>query len=184
MFWYNTIDEIAAVPLQKEVLARVQKLTAYLKQHAQDYRLELIAEDWSHDQGYRDLCQSYGWEGIGARFWLREIAHHDAELALVYAQVFVPVETYNAFSEVFEKLATQSIGEVLLFQQQDLQRSGFKFATLTASSPWYAKAARVLLLGNKDSIHVRASLFTLAKSYPLFIVEYFNPNFKMTESLL
>lgn len=168
--WVDQIEGLDLSGQHKILLGQVMKLTSYFQSVSQDYAMRCMGESWQVLQSTLAFPEVFKDE---SRFWLREIMHVDGKRILAYAQTLVPQSTFLAFEDAFVNLKNRSIGEMFLYQYQEVQRSSFKFSLLDAQFPLYDQVCAVLGLQSGDLIPARASVFYVEK-LPLLIIEFFN----------
>lgn len=105
-------------------LEHEQSLTEKLKAVAGDARLEVIASRWDDAPD-------------GSRVMRREIVMWAFDSPCWYARTLVPLATYHANEALFERLQTESLGD-LIFHGTDIKRVSLTSYSITKQSPEYA----------------------------------------------
>lgn len=155
--WQNAQQQI---PAQLEPwLFCAGSLTLKLKQHCQQFRLELINECW---QELPDFLQQQWQQPRGLQ---RDVILWCDGRACVYAQSWLPESTLLQL-EPLARLGSQPLGEYI-FQHHSLQRGEIELALLPVGM-------RLPVLGEQPQLWARRSVFSVQQQ-PLLVQEIFLP---------
>lgn len=134
-------------------------LTALLKSHCQQFRLELVCEDW---QQLPALWQSQWQQQQGVK---RDVILWCNERPCVYAQSWLPESTLQQL-EPLARLGSQPLGEYI-FQHSSLERGDIEVALL-------ASGQVLPVVGPQPQLWARRSVFSVQQQ-PLLVQEIFLP---------
>ncbi len=145
-------------PLLQNWLLEPASLTAKLKRHADDFKLQVIQQQLQSLPGFLQPLLP----GIAAAE-CREVLMSCKRLPCVYAQSWIPQSTIAAWQPL-AALGEQPLGEVI-FQQSGVQRSAVEVARVCVQHAPLAAVA-------SGEYWARRSVFTLA-GQPLLVAEVF-----------
>ena len=134
-------------------------LTAQLKKHCKDFRLELITEHW---QSLPDFLQQQWQQSQGLK---RDVILWCDGKACIYAQSWLPESTLEQL-EPLARLGAQPLGEYI-FQHGSLERGPIDVALLNAG-------LQLPVLGVQNELWARRSVFSVQQQ-PLLVQEIFLP---------
>lgn len=156
--WQN--PQQLQVPAQLELWLLGQgSLTALLKSHCQNFRLELVTEHW---QALPDFLQLLWQQSTGLK---RDVILWCDGKPCVYAQSWLPESTLEQM-EPLARLGAQPLGEYI-FQHESLERGVIEVALL--------KSGLLLpVLGPQQELWARRSVFSVQRQ-PLLVQEIFLP---------
>ena len=143
-------------------------LTARLKEHCQQFRVELLGQQV-------EPCQANeAFAGItaGEKVLVREVLLYCAEKPQVFARSLLPLSSLTGAEQALANLGTQSLGQVL-FNNPSLERQAIEVAEFDAKST-VAKLTNDLQLPLEHELWGRRSIFVL-ENKPLMVAEVFLP---------
>ncbi len=144
-------------------------LTARLKQHCQDFRVELIGQ-------HIEPCHSNEAKGnisAGEQVLVREVLLYCDNTPQVFARSLLPLTSLTGEQQQLAHLGTQPLGQVL-FNHPNLARQSFEVAEFLPHSS-VGKLAKQLNLPMTHNLWGRRSVFILAEK-PIMVAEVFLPN--------
>jgi chorismate--pyruvate lyase len=144
-------------------------LTARLKKHCTDFRVELLGqrvERCSHDEATVDIA-------AGEQVLVREVALYCDDKAEVFARSLLPLSSLTGDEQRLANLGTQSLGQVL-FTNPSLTRKKIHIASFDCTSS-VGKFSEHLNLTVEQPLWGRRSTFIL-ENKPLVVAEVFLPN--------
>ena len=144
-------------------------LTARLKQHCQQFRVELLGqriELCSTAEANEDII-------AGEKVLVREVLLYCDERPQVFARSLLPLASLTGEQQQLAHLGTQSLGQVL-FNHPDLVRKKIEISDFNQQST-VAGIAEHLLLKVVQPMWGRRSVFML-DAKPLMVAEVFLPN--------
>lgn len=144
-------------------------LTARLKSHCQQFRVELLGQRI-------EFCQED--EAVtliptGEQVLVREVLLFCDEKPQVFARSLLPLSSLTGAEKELANLGTQSLGQVL-FNNPSLERQTIEVADFDVKSS-VAKLARDLQLEVGNPLWGRRSIFVL-ENKPLMVAEVFLPD--------
>ncbi|WP_127020051.1 chorismate--pyruvate lyase family protein [Rheinheimera mangrovi] len=157
-FWQNARQLQLPAALESWLLCQ-GSLTALLKRHCQNFRLELVAEHW---QVLPDLLQRQWQQPQGLK---RDVILWCDGTPCVYAQSWLPESTLEQM-EPLARLGSQPLGEYI-FQHASLERGEIEVALLSAG-------LHLPVLGAQRELWARRSIFSV-QQHPLLVQEVFLP---------
>ncbi len=144
-------------------------LTARLKEHCQQFRIELLGQQV-------ELCQAneaFAGMAAGEKVLVREVLLYCDEKPQVFARSLLPLSSLTGAEQALANLGTQSLGQVL-FNNPSLKRQAIEVAEFDEHSS-VVKLAADLNLASKHNLWGRRSIFIL-ENKPLMVAEVFLPN--------
>ncbi|OUR59481.1 chorismate--pyruvate lyase [Colwellia sp. 39_35_sub15_T18] len=144
-------------------------LTARLKAHCQQFRVELLGQQV-------EPCHANDtFAGItaGEAVLVREVLLYCDEKPQVFARSLLPLSSLTGAEQALANLGTQSLGQVL-FNNPSLQRQAIEVAEFDKHST-VVKLADDLHLDTKHTLWGRRSIFIL-ENKPLMVAEVFLPD--------
>ncbi len=139
-------------------------------------KLEVKVLDQSFAPAFDDELKRLNLQSDATTFVRQVLLMGDANQALTYGRVVIPLKTYQAHFQDFEKLGSQLIGETLLYNNPDVLRSGFEYRYFDAHEPLWNYIYRHLPQGTpKQNLWARRSVFSIKES-PILISELFLPS--------
>lgn len=144
-------------------------LTARLKMHCQNFRVELLGQQVQPcpESEANDLIMP------GEDVLVREVILYCDEVPQVFARSFLPLSSLTGAEQQLANLGTQSLGQVL-FNNPSLKRRQIEIAHFDENSS-VATLSKALNLPFNESIWGRRSTFIL-EDKPLMVAEVFLPN--------
>jgi len=143
-------------------------LTARLKSHCQQFRVELLGqqvESCHANDTFADIT-------VGEAVLVREVLLYCDEKPQVFARSLLPLSSLTGAEQALANLGTQSLGQVL-FNNPSLQRQAIEVAEFDEYSA-VVKLADDLHLDTKHTLWGRRSIFIL-ENKPLMVAEVFLP---------
>lgn len=104
---------------------------------------------------------------------IRQIYLKDPHQVFTYGRTIIPQTTLTAYADDFAKLGNKPIGEALLYNKPNVQRSAFEFGYVLPGSLLFHDAIGNLPI-NATKLWARRSFFSIA-DFPLLITELFFP---------
>lgn len=152
----------------KSWLLDPNSLTARLKKHCHQFRVELLGQRI-------EPCQSHeAVEGIpsGEEVLVREVLLYCDDKPQVFARSLLPISSLTGSKQALANLGTQSLGQVL-FNDPSLERKIIEIAEFDSSTS-VSKLAQKLQLPVSSTMWGRRSVFML-ENKPLMVSEVFLP---------
>lgn len=157
----------------KSWLLDPNSLTARLKSHCHQFRVELLGQRI-------EICQeneSVALISSGEKVLVREVLLFCDEKPQVFARSLLPLSSLTGAEQALANLGTQSLGQVL-FNNPSLERQTIEVAEFNAVSS-VGKLAKHLQLSSSylplpENLWGRRSIFVL-ESKPLMVAEVFLP---------
>ncbi|MFI4937321.1 MAG: chorismate--pyruvate lyase family protein [Candidatus Berkiellales bacterium] len=97
------------------------------------------------------------------------------DIPWTYGRVVVPAVTYEHHLAQFASLGANFLGEKLLYNNPDVQRSRFEYIALDESHPLFEQVNKDLATPLSAPLYGRRSVFTI-KEDPLLVTEVFLPH--------
>jgi len=144
-------------------------LTARLKKHSQQFRVELLGQSIEPCQE----SETFANIKAGEEVLVREVLLYCDEKPQVFARSLLPLSSLTGAEQALANLGTQSLGQVL-FNNPSLQRETIEIALFDLNSS-VAKLAQQLNLANQEELWGRRSVFVL-ENKPLMVAEVFLPD--------
>ncbi len=143
-------------------------LTARLKTHCHQFRVELLGQQIEHCQAHEAVV------GIsaGEKVLVREVLLYCDDKPQVFARSLLPLSSLTGREQALANLGTQSLGQVL-FNNPSLERKIIEVATFDLTSS-VGQLARHLQLTMTHTLWGRRSIFVL-ENKPLMVSEVFLP---------
>ncbi|MDT0604141.1 chorismate--pyruvate lyase family protein [Thalassotalea castellviae] len=144
-------------------------LTARLKQHCQDFRVQVLGqciETCSVDESNEDIL-------AGEEVLVREVLLFCDNKPQVFARSLLPLRSLTGKEAHLAKLGEQSLGQVI-FNHPELKRKGIEVASFDQQSR-VAELASYYQLSVVDPLWGRRSVFVV-NDKPLMVAEVFLPN--------
>ena len=149
-------------------LLDVNSLTARLKKHSQQFRVQLLGQQVQachRKEANRDIHE-------GEQVLVREVLLLCDGIPQVFARSLIPLRSLTGAERQLAELGEQSLGQVL-FNSPHLCRKDIEVATFTEESS-VAKMALSFGLPRKKALWGRRSVFLLGEK-PLMVAEVFLP---------
>jgi len=143
-------------------------LTARLKAHCQNFRVELLGQ---HVQACR-AEESNDIIVAGEQVLVREVLLYCDDIPQVFARSLLPLTSLTGAEQVLANLGSQSLGQIL-FNNPSLERQAIEVAEFDANST-VATLVNNLQLNFTDNLWGRRSVFIL-ENKPLMVAEVFLP---------
>ncbi|WP_114325001.1 chorismate--pyruvate lyase family protein [Candidatus Colwellia aromaticivorans] len=143
-------------------------LTARLKTHCHQFRVELLGQKVEHCQAYEAVACI----PVGEKVLVREVLLYCDDKPQVFARSLLPMSSLTGAEQALANLGTQSLGQVL-FNNPSLERKFIEVATFDSTSS-VAKLACDLQLNMTHTLWGRRSVFVL-ENKPLMVAEVFLP---------
>ncbi len=169
--WFSPSTSAKADELSKQLkgwLLDSGSLTARLKRHCNDFRVELLGQQVQ-------ACSAAEANEIiteGEQVLVREVLLYCDEKPQVFARSLLPLASLTGAEQQLANLGTQSLGQVL-FNNPSLERQNIEISPFNAESS-VAKIANDLQLTVKQPLWGRRSIFML-ENKPLMVAEVFLP---------
>lgn len=144
-------------------------LTARLKTHCHQFRVELLGQQIEHCQAHEAVAAI----PVGEKVLVREVLLYCDDKPQVFARSLLPMSSLTGAEQVLANLGTQSLGQVL-FNNPSLERKVIEVATFDLTSS-VGKLASDLQLNVTHELWGRRSIFML-ENKPLMVAEVFLPN--------
>ena len=144
-------------------------LTARLKKHCQEFRVELLGQSVEPCQE-SDIFANIK---AGEEVLVREVLLYCDERPQVFARSLLPLSSLTGAEQALANLGTQSLGQVL-FNNPSLQRETIEIAMFDLNSS-VAKLSQQLNLAKQEELWGRRSVFVL-ENKPLMVAEVFLPD--------
>ena len=144
-------------------------LTARLKKHCQQFRVEVIGQ-------CIERCQPNEAKNniiVGEQVLVREVLLYCDDSPQVFARSLLPLHSLTGEEQQLAHLGTQPLGQVL-FNNPKLERQSIEIAKFTQHSS-VARLAQALQLSINNDLWGRRSLFIL-NNKPIMVAEVFLPN--------
>ena len=143
-------------------------LTARLKKHCHQFRVELLGQ-------HIECCQAH--EAVatipaGEKVLVREVLLYCDDKPQVFARSLLPISSLTGEEQALADLGTQSLGQVL-FNNPSLERKTIEIAEFSSASS-VGQLARDLQLDTTQTLWGRRSIFML-ENKPLMVAEVFLP---------
>ncbi len=165
--WHTTIP-VNLSPYLINWLLDPGSLTARLKQHCRDFRVELLGQQvmTNHEVTANNEISA------GEQVIVREVLLYCDQQPHVFARSLLPLKSLTGEQQQLADLGTQPLGQVL-FSDPALKRSTIEVAAFDEHSS-VMKLANQLGLRCNHLLWGRRSLFTLAQK-PIAVAEVFLP---------
>jgi len=144
-------------------------LTARLKNHCQNFRVEVIGQQL-------EACQADEANSAiktGEQVLVREVVLYCDEQPQVFARSLLPLKSLTGEEQQLAHLGTQPLGQVL-FNNPQLERQSIEVESFNKNSA-VSKFSSKLGLTPEHNLWGRRSLFVLNKK-PIMVAEVFLPN--------
>lgn len=143
-------------------------LTARLKTHCHQFRVELLGQQIENCQAHESVAAI----SVGEQVLVREVLLFCDEKPQVFARSLLPLSSLTGAEQALANLGTQSLGQVL-FNNPSLERKVIEVAEFDATSS-VGKLVDDLQLNINHTLWGRRSIFML-KNKPLMVAEVFLP---------
>lgn len=153
----------------KSWLLDPDSLTARLKKHCHQFRVELLGQQIECCQAHEAVATI----PVGEKVLVREVLLYCDDKPQVFARSLLPMSSLTGEEQALADLGTQSLGQVL-FNNPSLERKTIEIAEFSSASS-VGKLARDLQLGTKQTMWGRRSIFML-ENKPLMVAEVFLPD--------
>ena len=144
-------------------------LTARLKTHCQQFRVELLGQKIESCQPHEAVADI----PAGEKVLVREVLLYCDDNPQVFARSLLPLSSLTGDEQVLANLGTKSLGQVL-FSHPALERKTIEVASFDDNSS-VGELAKKLTLDIRHSLWGRRSIFVLDDK-PLMVAEVFLPN--------
>jgi chorismate-pyruvate lyase len=172
--WHDSLDAIMPPPPAHKVeWLETQVLSKALKQVVPNVGLNLIHQ--AIGQPHPDEAQKLNLTPTHGLPLIRQVKIGTPDLTNLYCRVIVHPMLYQQEQDTFDTLGTRFIGETLLYNQPQVTRSAFEYATLTPKHALYQEAkqhSHPYLSTLDTTLYTRRSVFYLP-TLPLLITEVF-----------
>ena len=171
--WATQLNQFSIKPNQKtkDWLLKAYHLTRNLSAVCPALKLQVLSHAFmspsSSEQDALGLAQNK------SQVFVRQIFLCDADTALVYGRVTMPVASYTHFSAAIATLGERSIGEQLLYTG-NFSRSAFQFSYLNPQHALYQSTVAQLSQPLSVPLWARRSLFQ-QQDFALLVTEVFLP---------
>ena len=171
MEWFVETDpSFKTIPANTQSwLAKPKILTQSVIRHYGSFQVERLGQ---HRQPLLIDEVAYLQQADG-EILVREVLLKTPVSTFSYGRVLIPDVTYYANKDQFDTLGNKPLGETLLHNKQNVQRSEFEFAVLQSTDALHQRA--VPYANVKALLFARRSLFHIDDK-PLGLVEVFYPN--------
>lgn len=170
--WHNA-QEFYLHDNLKRWLLDPNSLTARLKSHCHQFRVELLGQRV-------EVCQENEAVALishGEKVLVREVLLYCDDKPQVFARSLLPLSSLTGTERALANLGTQSLGQVL-FNNPSLERQAIEVAEFDATSTVVKMAKELTLFdesnASKNSLWGRRSIFVL-EGKPLMVAEVFLP---------
>jgi len=144
-------------------------LTARLKKHCHQFRVELLGQKVEPCQAHEAVADI----PVGEKVLVREVLLYCDDKPQVFARSLLPLSSLTGAEQELANLGTKSLGQVL-FNNPSLERKTIEVAMFDDNST-VGKLAKNLQLEVPHSLWGRRSIFVLDDK-PLMVAEVFLPN--------
>jgi chorismate--pyruvate lyase len=165
--WKNSDSCVLPEHLQSWLLDP-HSLTARLKTHCHQFRVELLGQTIEYCQAHEAVVAI----PVGEKVLVREVLLYCDDKPQVFARSLLPMSSLTGTEQVLANLGTQSLGQVL-FNNPSLERKTIEVATFDLSSS-VGQLVGHLQLTMTDTLWGRRSIFML-ENKPLMVAEVFLP---------
>jgi chorismate--pyruvate lyase len=143
-------------------------LTARLKTHCHQFRVELLGQKIEYCQAHEAVAAI----PVGEKVLVREVLLYCDDKPQVFARSLLPMSSLTGTEQALANLGSQSLGQVL-FNNPSLERKIIEVATFDLTSS-VGLLARHLQLNMTHTLWGRRSIFVL-ENKPLMVAEVFLP---------
>jgi len=144
-------------------------LTARLKKHSNNFRVEVIGQHIEPCQA----CEANETITTGEQVLVREVLLYCDQQPQVFARSLLPLTSLTGEEQQLAHLGTQPLGQIL-FNNPQLERQSIAIASFDMQSS-VGLLCKHLALPTQDKLWGRRSLFVLNKK-PIMVAEVFLPN--------
>lgn len=144
-------------------------LTDRLRAAAGDARLQLLKQCWEAPNWWDRQALQIESETV----LHREIIMYAWDVPCWYARTIIPSTTYQADKDFFNRLKTESLGD-LIFNQTKVTRVSLIHYPITKQSIEYYWLD-IDMHDNEEVLWLRKSIFTIADSKPFYLIETLLP---------
>ncbi|PCI58184.1 MAG: chorismate--pyruvate lyase [Gammaproteobacteria bacterium] len=144
-------------------------LTARLKTHCNEFRVELLGQKIEPCQTHEAVADI----PVGEKVLVREVLLYCDDKPQVFARSLLPLSSLTGTEQALANLGSQSLGQVL-FNNPSLKRKIIEVGTFDLNSS-VGKLVRNLPLNMTHTLWGRRSLFVL-ENKPLMVAEVFLPD--------
>ncbi|MCC5791045.1 MAG: chorismate lyase [Legionellaceae bacterium] len=148
-------------------------LTQKLKQHTGDARLELLSCDWMSPDWWERHFLGLSCDSV----YRRQILMYSGHYPCWYARTVIPLETYSAAGDCFQRLDTESLGDII-FSDTRIQRvlsTGYAIDKYCIEYHWIAPE----IAKKSDFLWLKLSEFRINGSFAFYLSEIFLPDFEL-----
>jgi len=163
-----TPSSVVLKPMLRNWLLDPASLTARLKQHSQQFRVEVLGQkiaSCNAAEANEDIV-------AGEQVLVREVLLYCDDIPQVFARSLLPLKSLTGDQQQLAQLGTQSLGQVL-FNHPNLLRKKIEVAKFNEQST-VANIAQHLALKVEQPMWGRRSVFML-NNKPLMVAEVFLP---------
>ena len=144
-------------------------LTAQLKSHSQQFRVELLGQQ----QMACTLADANDYIKVGEPVLVREVLLYCNEVAQVFARSLLPLSSLTGAGQQLANLGTKPLGQVL-FNSPSVVRQSIELACFSSDST-VASLARQLKQTSNKNLWGRRSIF-MVDDKPIMVAEVFLPH--------
>lgn len=144
-------------------------LTEKLKERAGDASLQVLSQRWDAPNWWDRFALNLECESV----LHREIKMSAWDVPCWYARTIIPNTTYYIGRDIFKRLETESLGE-LIFNQPRIKRFSMLHYPINAQSieyHWLSPEIR----GDASALWLRLSVLTVDNDHPFYLIETLLP---------
>lgn len=165
--WQSSDSSVLPTHLQSWLLDP-DSLTARLKTHCHQFRVELLGQQVEHCKAHEAVAAI----PVGEKVLVREVLLYCDDKPQVFARSLLPMSSLTGAEQALANLGTQSLGQVL-FNSPSLERKTIEVARFDLNTS-VGKLAGDLQLNVTHTLWGRRSIFVL-ENKPLMVAEVFLP---------
>lgn len=147
-------------------------LTKKLKKLTGDASLNYLGSVWSRPDWWEQHVLALSCEQV----YRREITMHSHSFACWYAKTIIPAVTYYAFSNMFQRLEHQSLGDIL-FSEPKIKRVSSDFYPVEMQCLEYHWPSAELV-NHYPVLWLKLSRFLIKDHFEFYLAELFLPGFE------
>lgn len=148
-------------------------LTKKLKKLTRDAKLEFLGSLWSRPDWWAQHVLALNCEQV----YLREITMYSGSYACWYARTIIPAATYYTFSDIFQRLQHQSLGDIL-FSESKIKRVSCDFYPIDRQCIEYHWLPNGLV-NHQSVLWLKLSRFLIKGHFDFYLAELFLPGFEL-----
>lgn len=168
------ICDIAATPSILPWLNQTASLTATLREHSGEARLDVLKQDWRQASWWdRQVLELQ--PGL---VWQRDILMFSRDTACWFARSIIPENTWQANGDVFVRLQDEALGDIV-FNHPDIERDRLTHYPVSPETIEY-HWPDASLSRQASALWLRRSRFVVRQHFPFFLVELFLPSWLET----